>query len=345
LPEFYKVEDVRNYSLAEGRLFHSATHEEILNGATTDIYFIRARELLCHAGLEGISASAEIFCSREGVFAGAEEAASLLRGKEGVSLWSLNEGDKMERKEVVMRISGPYYSYGFYETVILGMLASASGWATAARLCLEAAAGKQVYCFGARHLHPAVASVMERSAIIGGASSCSCVLGAKLLGREPAGTMPHAAVLLIGDTVETALLYDQVEPAGSPRVILVDTFKDEAEESLRVAAVLKDRLSGVRLDTPRERGGVTPDLVREVRARLNQAGYAHVSIVVSGGITAEKMPALAEAGADAFGVGSFISGARPIDMTMDIKEIEGKPVAKRGRIPGITDNPRLVRRF
>lgn len=186
---------------------------------------------------------------------------------------------------------------------------------------------------------------MERAALIGGASSCSCILGAKLLGREPAGTVPHAAVLLIGDTVETALLYDHVMPENSPRVILVDTFKDEAAEALRVAAALKERLTGVRLDTPSERGGVTADLVKEVRARLDQAGYTHVRIIVSGGLTAERIAALAEAGADAFGVGSFISGARAIDMTMDIKEVEGKPIAKRGRIPGITDNPRLIRRF
>jgi len=47
----------------------------------------------------------------------------------------------------------------------------------------------------------------------------------------------------------------------------VDTFKDEAEESLRVAKALGERLAGIRLDTPGERGGVTPDLVTEVRAR------------------------------------------------------------------------------
>ncbi|RLE35846.1 nicotinate phosphoribosyltransferase, partial [Candidatus Acetothermia bacterium] len=50
-----------------------------------------------------------------------------------------------------------------------------------------------------------------------------------------------------------------------------------------------------------------------------------------------------DAPVDAFGVGSAISGAPPIDFTADIKEIEGRPVAKRGRIPGITPNPRLKR--
>jgi len=85
------------------------------------------------------------------------------------------------------------------------------------------------------------------------------------------------------------------------------------------------------------------DLVREVRARLDQAGFSHVKIFVSGGVTPERIVELSAAGADSFGVGSYISGASPIDMTMDIKEVEGKPIAKRGRIPGIMKNPRLVK--
>ncbi len=342
MKELKGVKDVREFKIEEGRIFHSATHEEIISGATSDLYFVRTRELLAYAGKERTPVVAEIFCSRPGVLAGVEEAFNLLKNK-NVSLWAVPEGKEMEQKEVVMRISGPYDEFGMYETALLGMLASASGWATAARACRDAAGDKPVFCFGARHVHPAVAPVMERSSIIGGARDCSCIMGAKLLGKEPVGTVPHAAILIIGDTVETALLYDKVMPLESPRIILVDTFKDEAEETLRVADALKDRVYGVRLDTPGERGGVTPGLVREIRARLDMAGYSHVIILVSGGITAERIPLLAEAGADAFGVGSYISAARPIDMTMDLKEINGQPIAKRGRIPGITDNPRLVR--
>jgi nicotinate phosphoribosyltransferase len=44
---------------------------------------------------------------------------------------------------------------------------------------------------------------------------------------------------------------------------------------------------------------------------------------------------------DSYAVGSYISGATPIDFTGDIKEIDGRPIAKRGRIPGRTDSPRL----
>jgi nicotinate phosphoribosyltransferase len=130
-----------------------------------------------------------------------------------------------------------------------------------------------------------------------------------------------------------------------PRIVLVDTFKDEAEEALRVADALGDRLWGVRLDTPSERGRVTADLVKEVRARLDQAGHSRVKIVVSGGLDLDRIAYFKEAAApiDSFAVGSAISDASPIDFTGDLKEIDGRPVAKRGRIPGRTENPRLQR--
>ena len=156
--------------------------------------------------------------------------------------------------------------------------------------------------------------------------------------------MPHSLVLIFGDTVEAALAFDRHVAPDVPRIVLVDTFKDEAEEALRVAHALGDRLYGVRLDTPSERGRVTADLVKEVRARLDQAGFHHVKIIVSGGLDAgadratSRRPARRSTRTRS---GSYISGATPIDFTGDIKEIDGRPIAKRGRIPGRTDSPRL----
>ncbi len=336
--------DIENAPPETAERFHTATHAEIERGWTTDLYFVRTRDLLDKMGLAQTEVTAEIFASREGYFAGCDEACHLLR-KSGVEVWSLPEGKKMAKKEVVMRIKGLYSNFGIYETPLLGMLASASGWTTAARQCKEAAGDRTLLCFGARHVHPAVAPVMERAALTGGADGCSCILGARLLGQSPSGTVPHAAFLIVGDTVELARAYDQFASAEEPRVILVDTFKDEAEETLRVARALGRKLSAIRLDTPAERGGVTPALVREVRARLDQAGFAAVKIVVSGGLDPERIAVLAQAGADFFGVGSYISRAPAIDMTMDLKEIRGQAIAKRGRIPGITDNPRLIKKL
>lgn len=332
--------EVAAYRPSPDRLLFSASHDEIIYGLTTDIYFIRTRELLRHMGLDRTPVTAEIFSGREGILAGVAEAKNLLEDLP-VEAWSLPEGEEFAEKEVIMRISGAYDDFGIYETALLGILASSSGWATAAKKCRAAAGEKSMVCFGARHVHPAVAPVMERAAILGGADGASCILGAKLAGGEPRGTVPHAVMLVVGDTLEVARQYRRVMPPDAPVIILVDTFKDEAEEALRIAGDLGRDLQGVRLDTASERGGVTPGLVREVRARLDQAGYPHVKIFVSGGLSPERIQLLSAAGADAFGVGSYISGAPAIDMTMDIKEINGRPVAKRGRIPGVTEAPRL----
>lgn len=172
-----------------------------------------------------------------------------------------------------MRISARYSSFGVYETAILGILSQSTGWATAARRVVEAAAPIPVIGFGARHVHPSVADQMDYASVVGGCVGASTPAGARLAGLAPTGTMPHALIIIFGDTVRAAEAFDRHIDPDVPRIVLVDTFKDEAEEALRVANALGDRLWGVRLDTPSERGRVTADLVKEVRARLDQAGH------------------------------------------------------------------------
>lgn len=323
--------------------FFSATHDEIRQGATTDVYFINTRDVLASAGRLETPIAAEIFARKDGIFAGLGEVLELLKDCP-VSIEALPEGERFSPRETLVRIRGSYGAFGIFETAILGFLSSSCGWATAARECVDAAAGKPVLSFGARHVHPAIASVMDSVAVkVGGCMGASSVLGARLCDRMPSGTVPHAAVLIMGDTLSLAKAYDAVLPGDVGRIFLVDTFHDEAEETLRLAEALGRKLDAVRLDTPGERGGVTPDLVREIRYRLDMASFGHVKIVVSGGLTPARIAELGALGADVFGVGSFIAHAAPIDMTMDIKEIEGRPIAKRGRLPGVLANDRLIR--
>ena len=318
----------------------------ILSGKTADIYFARTQEILKAEGLNPV-VTMEIFPNSPGILCGMGEVLDLLGTvlQQDAEVWALEEGESMEAKEVVLRITALYRSFGLYETALLGILASESGWATAARECADAAGDVPVISFGARHVHPDVSGRMEYAALVGGCAGCATRAGAELGGIRASGTMPHALILIYGDTLEATLAFDRYMPPEVSRISLVDTFKDEAEEALRVAEALGDRLWGVRLDTPPERGRVTPALVKEVRARLDQAGFRHVKIFVSGGIDPERLRLFAAAGApvDGYGIGSAISGAPPIDFTADIKAIEGKPLAKRGRIPGITANPRLKR--
>ncbi|MFP3975646.1 MAG: nicotinate phosphoribosyltransferase [Dehalococcoidia bacterium] len=321
--------------------------ESVLSGETADIYFVRTREILEKENLNPV-ATMEVFPGHDGLLCGMNEALTLLEKvlpSENREVWALSEGDRFQKKEVVLRITAPYQSYAMYETAYLGMLSHCSGWATAARECVEAAEGIPVISFGARHVHPAVVGRMEYAAIVGGCVGCASPVGAELAGQNAIGTIPHALILVMGETARATLAFDKYMPESVSRVALVDTLKDEPEESVNVAQAMGGKLEAVRLDTPPERGRVTPDLVKETRARLDLAGFKDVKIFVSGGVSQEQIRNLIEAGApvDTFAVGSAISNAKPIDFTADIHEVEGEPIAKRGRIPGITPNSRLKR--
>jgi nicotinate phosphoribosyltransferase len=342
-------ETIANRAIRPPRFLPAA---DVLAGDTADVYFERARRILAAEGLDPV-VTMEIFAREEAVLCGAEEAHAYLRAILGGSenhaadptplVESLHDGDAIGPKEVVLRITARYSSFGLYETAILGILSQSTGWATAARRIVDAAAPIPVIGFGARHVPPSVADQIDYASVVGGCVGASTPAGARLAGLAPTGTMPHALIIIFGDTVRAAEAFDRHIDPDVPRIVLVDTFKDEAEESLRVADALGDRLWGVRLDTPSERGRVTADLVKEVRARLDQAGHGTVRIVVSGGLDLDRIAYFKESEApiDSFAVGSAISDASPIDFTGDLKEIDGRPVAKRGRIPGRTDNPRL----
>ncbi len=315
-----------------------------LEGANADIYFQRGKQVLEAEDLNP-TAVADVFTREPSMLSGMREVHALLRQvlPPGSQVWGLKEGTQLSSADVVLRIKAPYRSFCLYETAILGILASGTGWASAAYDVVRVAGEIPVICFGARHVHPDVSGRMEYAACLAGCAGCATTLGAQLAGIEPSGTLPHGLILAMGDTLVAAAEFDRVIDPEVKRIILVDTFRDEAEESLRVAEALGNRLWGVRLDTPSERGGVTSGLVKEVRARLNQAGHGAVKIVVSGGLDTERIGNFRKAGApvDMFGVGSAISAAPPIDFTMDVKEIDGKPIAKRGRIPGVTEATRL----
>jgi nicotinate phosphoribosyltransferase len=329
-------------------LVRTRPSREILSGDSADVYFARAETVLEREGLDPV-VTMEVFARQDAVLCGIDEAKNLIGHVLATAdpietkVEALSDGDQISPKEVVLRIHARYRQFGLYETAILGMLAQSTGWATAARECVEAAAPEPVVSFGARHVHPDITDVLDYAAIVGGCVGASTPAGARLAGLNPTGTMPHSLVLIFGDTVAAAEAFDRHLGSDVPRIVLVDTFKDEAEETLRVAHALGDRLYGIRLDTPSERGRVTADLVKEIRARLDQEGYGHVQIVVSGGLTPERITYFKEQGApvDSFAVGSYISGAAPIDFTGDIKEIDGRAIAKRGRIPGVTESPRL----
>jgi len=317
----------------------------VLVGDTADVSLQRTLTVLRNEGLNP-TVTVEFFPSHPGIFCGIKEVKLLLAKilpEVGVEVWAIDEGEKMEKEDVAIRIKAPYSSFGLYDTAICGTLSSSSNWATAASLCVEAANGIPVICTGAKYVHPIISSILDYASIVGGCLASSTILGSRLSGLTPSGDMPHSLPLLFGDTLKAMQAFDKHIPVDVPRIALVDTFKDEAEESIAVATLLRERLRGVRLDTPISRGGVTSSLVHEVRSRLDQSGFKHVEIFVSGGLNPSRIIDFVQTNSavNTFSVGSYIANFSNINFSSEIHEIDGRPISKRGTLPGIKINPKL----
>jgi nicotinate phosphoribosyltransferase len=318
-------------------MFHIAHPDDIKAGRVTDVYFLRTVEILSRRGLR-TPALGEVVLKdfpqswRWGVFAGLEEVAQLLAGLP-VDVDALDEGTLFHPHEPVLTIDGPYVEYAHYETALLGLLCQASGVATKAARCKKAADGRSVVSFGARRMHPAMAPMIDRNAYLGGCDAVSVVKSAELIKAEPVGTMPHALILLLGDTVEAGRAFNEIIDKRVRRVVLVDTFNDEKFETLRVAEALGQDLFAVRLDTPGSRRGDLLQILREVRWELDLRGFQHVKLFVSGGLDEADILKLNPL-ADSYGVGTCISNAPVVNFALDLVEIDGRPLAKRGKLSG-----------
>lgn len=318
-------------------LFHTAKDEEIKAGQVTDVYFLRTLEILRRRGVTKRAVCEVILKSfppgwEWGVLAGIEEAAALLTGLP-VTVHAVPEGTIFGRLQPVLTIEGRYVDYAHYETALLGLLCQASGVATKAARCKRAAAGRPVVSFGARRMHPALAPMIERNAYLGGCDGVAVVKSAELIKVEPSGTMPHSLILMLGDTVEAAKAFHEIIDRAVRRVVLIDTFSDEKVEAVRVAEALGSDLHAVRLDTPASRRGDLVGILQEVRWELDLRGFRHVRLFVSGGLDEEEIRRLNPV-ADAYGVGTSISNAPVLNFSMDIVEVDGGPVAKRGKLSG-----------
>lgn len=318
-------------------MFHIAGPEDILAGKVTDVYFERTKQILNRLGTDAHVAVEFVVKkfpapNKWGLFAGLEEAMMIL-SQLPVTVEGLTEGALFFEDEPVLTITGKYLDFGPFETALLGILCQASGVATKAARCKMAAQHRPVISFGARRMHPALAPMIERNAFIGGCDGVASIAAAELLRIPPSGTIPHALILIIGDTLEAVQAFDRHLDPALPRVALVDTFNDERFEALRVAEALKEKLFAIRLDTPSNRRGDFVSLAKEIRWELDLRGFEHVKIFLSGGIDEEKILKY-NVIADAYGVGTAISNAPVLDYSMDIVEINGRPLAKRGKKSG-----------
>uniref|UniRef100_A0A7C3YFV2 nicotinate phosphoribosyltransferase n=1 Tax=Geoglobus ahangari TaxID=113653 RepID=A0A7C3YFV2_9EURY len=312
-------------------MFLVVSNEDIKKGIVTDKYFIWTEKILKEKKINPYVV-AEFTASTWGVFSGLNDVLKLLEGM-NVDLYAMPEGTLFYPHEPVMVIVGHYLEFARFETTMLGFICHSSGVTTKAFKAKLAAGDKRILSFGTRRQHPAISAMIERAAYIGGVDGVSNFAAEKYLGIPSVGTMPHALIICFGDQIEAWRAYNEVVDYDVPRTILIDTYYDEKTEAI-MAIENVERVDGVRLDTPSSRRGNIRKIIEEVKWELKIRGRDDVKIVLSGGVDIKDIRELRDV-VDAFGVGTSIAGAEPIDFSMDIVERNGVFAAKRGKRSGM----------
>jgi nicotinate phosphoribosyltransferase len=345
--------------------------ERIRDGWYSDAYFVSTKRLLERDGRHP-HVLMQVFQKRRSLCGGIDEAIAILKrcsgrrrpdgswedGWEQLDVRALYEGDRIAPWEPVLTIEGDYTLFAHLETVYLGALARRSLIMRNVREVVEAARGKQIFYFPARHDHWLVQTGDGWAAHVAGAIGVSTEAQASWWGGRGMGTVPHGLIAAYGgDTVRAARAF-AARYAGEMNVtVLVDFDNDSVRTALAVADALGDDLWGVRLDTSEtmvdralwdelggfEPTGVNPRLVEKVRAALDAAGHERVRIVASGGFDAARIRRFEADGVpvDAYGVGSsLIRGSN--DYTADVVMVDGRPCAKAGRRRRPSDRLELV---
>ncbi len=312
-------------------MFLVVRDEDIKSGIATDKYFIWTEKILREKNVNPYVV-AEFTASRWGIFSGLNDVLKLMEGTD-VDIYAMPEGTLFFPHEPVMVVAGRYLDFAKFETAMLGFICHSSGVSTKAFRAKLAAGEKRILSFGTRRQHPALAAMIERAAWIAGVDGVSNFAAEKYLGIESLGTMPHALIISFGDQVEAWKAYHEVVDENVPRTMLVDTYCDEKTEAIRAVESV-ERVDAVRLDTPGSRRGDIRKIIEEIRWELRIRDRENVRIVLSGGVDIEDIYSLRDV-VDAFGVGTSIAGAGPIDFSMDIVEKEGRFCAKRGKRSGM----------
>ena len=343
----------------------------VLVGETAEASLRRTSEILRDQGLNP-NVTIEFISKEQGVFSGYGEISQIisrfLPKAFRDEVLCLNDGDIFAKGEVILRVSCTFAVIANYITAINGIISSSSGWATAAKECVDSAEGIPIVNFGAPHVHPNVVGIMDYSSIQGGAKGCSSILGASLADLTPVGSMNESLVVIMGDVVEAAEALVNSGDSELPKVVSIGILGDEGEEAKKVVENFPS-IRGLKLETPEERGGIKGETLREVRERLDQLGFINTQLSISGDLNPslikeiievekewqsesnsnyenqnlENMPAnnLNRRLVQAIGIDRYIACRKPIKIGSYLKIIDGNPVSKRGQVPGILPGARL----
>src|ERR1700761_6187405 len=236
--------------------------DRIREGYYSDAYFVLTKNLL-ETEDEHPHVTMQVFQKEDSILGGIDEAIAVLKTSAGyqedgewvpgwdrLQIHALREGDRIAPRETVMTIEGDYSLFAHLETVSLGSLARRSLIMRNVAEVVQAARGKQIFYFPARHDHWLVQTGDGGGAPGAGAIGVSTDAQASWWGGRGMGTVPHGLIAAYGgDTVKAARKFAEHFSKDMNVTVLVDFQNDSVQTALEVAEALQEKLWGVRLDT------------------------------------------------------------------------------------------------
>ena len=343
--------------------------EKIREGYYSDAYFNYAKALL---ELEDHHPRVlmQVFQRKDSILGGIDEAIAVLqqcagrRGPDGswVDGWDAARGPRAARGRRDRAVGDRDDDRGRLLAVrpprdrLPRLLARRTLVMRNVREVVDAAAGKPILYFPARHDHWLVQTGDGWAAHVAGAIGVSTDAQASWWGGRGVGTVPHALIAAYGgDTVAAARAFarplrrpDERHRAGRLRQRLGgDRARGRRGARRRPVGRAAGHLRHARRPRaaapPRRRArprASPPSSCTSCATRSTRTATRDVRIVVSGGFNADRIRAFEAAGVpvDAYGVGSsLIRGSN--DFTADVVMVDGRPCAKVGR--ELRPNPRL----
>jgi len=330
--------------------------ERIRDGWFSAVYFLKTRDIVNKYHNDNMI-TMQFFQKNDAVLCGTDEVIALLKtfadNPDELEIYSLKDGDKISPFETVLTITGKYQTFGYLEGVIDGILSRRTSVSTNVYNVVKAAGvkgkQKQVIFMGDRDDHYTTQAGDGYAAFIGGATAQATHAMNEWWGKKGMGTMPHALIQLFnGDIVAATKAYKETFPEDD-LIALVDYNNDAITDALKVARVFGADLKGVRVDTSRtmidqyflrnqhllgtfDPRGVNVELMFALRKALDDEGFNHVKIVVSGGFNETRILEFEnqDAPVDTYGIGSSLLKVN-IGFTGDNVLINGKHEAKAGR--------------
>jgi nicotinate-nucleotide pyrophosphorylase (carboxylating) len=252
-------------------------------------------------------AEAEIIAKEAGFIAGIEEAKILLESL-GIKVKALvSDGERINDKQVLMKISGDTQTLLSTERILLNILSRMSSIATTTRKLIERLQknGFKTRVACTRKTAPGLLYFDKKAVLLGGGDTHRLHLDDMVLIKDN-----HIKVV---GNVEKAVKKAKEKVSFSKKIEVEVTNANDALTAAKAGAdiIMLDNFSPKQIE-------------RAIKLLRREGFFGKVLLEASGGITSENIVEYASTGVDVVSLGEITDSPKALDISLEIIKVHGK---------------------